>query len=126
MSNENCKCKTCKCGDVPITESTDPRQVSVKLLSLMDAPKIDCTLTESENVIYVDSLDVIKGFCGTGRIGLLDKEILINVCESDNVVRVNLDLSVNNKKLSNVQFMVKLTENGKAHIELNDKMLMLV
>jgi len=98
--------------------------MEAKLLTLMEAPKIDCKVIESESIIYVDLVDVIKGSCGTGRLQLLDREILVNVCESENVVHVNLDLEVNGKKLSNIPFIVKLNEgSGKTHIELNDKIL---
>lgn len=123
MSDENCKCKTCKCESTSVSEATGI--LSVKLLTLLDSPEIDCKLSESESVIYVNDLDVIKNSCGTGRLEILGREILINVCESANVVHVNLDLEVNNKKLPNTPFIVKLTE-GKSRIELNNKFLMIL
>lgn len=120
---DNCKCKTCKCGKVEEVVELDNNSPVVKLLALSDSPKINCNLTESHNEIYVESVDVIKDACGTGRIKLLGRTVLMNVCESNNEVHVNFDIEINGKEYADVPFIVKLTEDNKTYITINKEYL---
>lgn len=119
-TENNCKCKTCKC-DKAINEST--KVVSnVKLTSLFDAPLITHELTESTNEIFVKAVDVIKDSCGTGRIEILGRSILMNICESDNTIHANFDIEIDGTEYTKVPFVVKLTES-EAYLKLNKKSL---
>lgn len=119
---ESVKESACACHAKPVNESVSDSTV-VKLTSLSDSPVIQHYLTEAiqENEIYVKSVEVIPDACGTGKLELFDRAILVNVCESQGVVHVNLDLEINGKEYNKVPFVVKLTENAP-YLKLNTKL----
>lgn len=117
---KQCKCTTCKC-DKKLSENVETDN-SVKITSLSDRPNIKSEITESENEIFVKSVDVIKDACGTGKIEILGREVLMNVCESDNIVHANFDIEVDGKTYSQVPFVVRLTE-GEQYVKLNKNKL---
>jgi hypothetical protein len=119
---ESVKESACACHAKPVIESVSDN-ITVKLTSLSDSPVIKHYLTEAnqENEIYVKSVEVIPDACGTGKLELFDRTILVNVCESQGIVHVNLDLEVNGKEYNKVPFVVKLTENTP-YLKLNTKL----
>lgn len=99
--------------------------VTLCLESLIDAPEIKHELIDGEeNIIFVEAVDVIKDACGTGKLELFGRSLLLNMCEMENTVHVNLDVSVNGKSFSNVPFIVKLiTDEKDPYIKLSKSIL---
>jgi hypothetical protein len=108
--NESNECIGCK-----LTES-------LRLTTLCEAPEVLFTETDGDNEIYVTGVDVIKDACGTGSLNVLGRTVLTNVCESGNIIHVNLDVEVKGKEYNKIPFVVKIAEKDE-YIKLNIKTL---
>ena len=107
----------------PLKECVNCEPSVVKITSLYDSPVIQHKNSVNENELYVNSYDAIENACGTGRIDLLGRTMLLSICESENKVHVNLDIEVDGKGYSSVPFTVKLTESEDCYIMLNKQLL---
>ena len=102
--------KESDCGCHTITPKKLQEHVT-KITSLFDAPIIRNEIIDSDdNIIFVESVDVIKDACGTGKLEIFGKTVLLNMCEMEDTIHVNLDLAIDGKDFSKVPFTVKLTE----------------
>lgn len=95
----------------------------IKIASLFDSPSIEHKESMNEHEIHVNAYDAIKDACGTGKIELLGRTVLLNICESEDSVHVNLDIEVDGHAYNNVPFTVKLTEGTDCYIMLNKTLL---
>lgn len=95
--------------------------VETNLTFLSDNPKIVANIIESDhNILYVDNAEYSTNCCGTGELHLLERKLLVNMCDMDGVLKVNLDVAINGKLCHNVPFIVKLKEHNKPIIELSN------
>ena len=86
--------------------------IETALSFLSTAPKVKTkVITTDQNIIYVENAEYIEGCCGTGKLKLLGREVLINMCECEGNLNVNLNIAINETMYYNVPFHVKLKSN---------------
>ncbi len=104
----------CGCSPKTLTE--------VYLPFLNDSPKVKSSFNENDdNILYVDNAEYTKDFCGTGKLQFLNRELLINMCESENKLTINLNIKINEQLHYNVPFTVKLKEDTDTVVKLSNK-----
>lgn len=100
VSTPKC-CESCKIDSSVLLEAN--------LSFISDSPKIKVkVINEDANIIYVDNAEYIEGCCGTGKITVMGRELLMNMCEHDGHLNVNLNIAINEQTYYNVPFNVKL------------------
>jgi hypothetical protein len=97
--------------DEPVTVST---KVTIDCLS--ESPIIN-VVYGSDNVLYVDSYESLKNACGSGKISLLGKEIMTNLCEMDNEAHVTLPINFEDGT-KNIEFKLAISCNDGEIIQL--------
>lgn len=80
--------------------------LEIKIISFFDSPSIK-GIVENENILYVDMVEGNKNICGSGKVNVLGREIMTNLCESDGTAYVKLSIDINGKILENVQFKLQ-------------------
>lgn len=107
------KCETCDINS-PILFEAD-------LSFLSGSPKVKANIIAEEfNIIYVENAEYIEGCCGTGKITVLGRELLMNMCEHDGHLNVNLNIAINEQTYYNVPFNVKLKQNTDVVLSLTE------
>lgn len=115
----------------PLPEVVIPDIISeahVSLLSLSNNPKILSKIDESisEHTLQVSDYSSVPFSCSTGKVSILDRTILTNICESDDSGPViYLDISVNGDTHHNVPFKLNKTVGDSSDyiMQLNPKLL---
>ena len=111
--NGDCECKT------KVTEAVNTFNHTMVIESFSDDPEFPVSIHESdENVFFVKGYEAIGNTCGTGTIHLEDRVSHMNMCETDGVAKVELNVMVEGKKLSNITFILRITED-KPHLLLS-------
>jgi hypothetical protein len=77
-----------------------------KISSFFDNPMVQASFSD-ENILFVESVEGTKDFCGAGRVNLLGREIMTNLCESDGTAYVKLSIDINDKIVENVLFKLQ-------------------
>jgi hypothetical protein len=83
--------------------------LEVKIHSFYDSPRIDGSFND-ENILFVEYVEGTRDFCGAGKVNLLGREIMTNLCESDGTAYVKLSIDINGKILENVQFKLQAAD----------------
>lgn len=111
---------TNSCG-CELTESKSSPVPTVTVKSLSDQPNIMVVpLNESsnqENIWYVNSYEVIKDTCYTGKIDFDGTKLLMNICESGGSAKVDLLVEVDGK-LRSVPFKLDLICNNDTDYDM--------
>lgn len=111
---------TNSCG-CELTESKSSPVPTVTVKSLSDQPNIMVVpLNESsnqENIWYVNSYEVIKDTCYTGKIDFDGTKLLMNICESGGSAKADLLVEVDGK-LRSVPFKLDLICNNDTDYDM--------
>jgi hypothetical protein len=102
-----------------------PSHPQVKLTSLTGINEMDASLGD-ENILYVDSYEAVKDYCGTGKINVFGKTLVVNMCEMDNVAQTKMSIDINGVYSYNVDFKLRLLSEkpeGKPVIQLKETLL---
>lgn len=83
-----------------------PEKIQVRIKTFFDSPKMN-GIFEEENIIFVESVAGNKNICGAGKVNILGREILTNLCESDGTAYVKLSIDLDGKILENVLFKLQ-------------------
>lgn len=122
---EECPCGgTCPCKqeetEKDISESETAKVDlssfnSICVESFSDNPIFDFEISEDgdENIFYVKDYKSVPNSCGTGEIVLNDRTSHMNMCEMEDKATVELNIMLENKRLNNVPFTLKKTENNE-------------
>lgn len=100
----------------PVSETVVVEPVSVKesfnakIRTFFDSPSVTAS-AGTENILYVESVEGNKDFCGAGRVNVLGREIMTNLCESDGTAYVSLSIDIDGKLLENVSFKLQASDN---------------
>jgi len=93
-------------------------------LSLTNAPKVKAKITDVEqNILFVESFDVIPNSCGTGKICFANRTMFMNMCEMDGECHISLNLDIDGKSLYNEPFLVKTKTLNESEEESFDMIL---
>lgn len=96
------------------TESTetvvtvDPAKEAI-LESLSDNPSFPLEFGEA-NTFFVKDFQTVPNACGTGRVTLENREMYINMCETNGVAEVDMSVNVGGQKLRNISFVLEKTD----------------
>lgn len=104
--------------------SEEKEAVNVKINSFFDMPLIEAAIGD-DNVLYVDSFEALKDSCGTGKISVLGRDMVTNLCEMDGEAHIMLSVDFLDKTNYNVDFKIKLIseQDGISTIQLKDTLL---
>lgn len=113
--------------DANVDSTSQPKleSVDVNIKSLTDIPTINADIG-SENILFVESYEAIKNFCGTGKVSLFGKEIITNLCEMEDSAHITLSIDFQNKTNYNVDFKLRLLSEkseDQALIQLEETLL---
>jgi len=103
-----------------VTESTKVRLTGLNGLSIMEASIGD------ENILYVDSYEAVKDYCGTGKINVFGKTLVVNMCEMNDVAQTQMSIDINGVSSYNVDFKLRLLSEkpeGSPVIQLKEVLL---
>lgn len=109
---------------IPLVNETKipPR---VKLTSLNNLTEMEAGLGD-DNILYVDSYEAVKDYCGTGKINAFGKTLVVNMCEMDNTAHTSLSIDIDGKSNYNVDFKLRLLSEkaeGEPLIQIKETLL---
>jgi len=120
---KDCECEDCECEDEKEEEKEEKEEVkeefvafttspnSIIVESLSSAPEFKLIIKEGgENKFYVKNYQATPGTCGTGTVTLSDRTIHLNMCENDNIAKINLTVIVEGNRLTDIPFVLCKTE----------------
>lgn len=109
----------------PHADDVKMESVDVQVKSLTDVPSVKADIGP-ENILFVESYEAIKNFCGTGKVSLFGKEIVTNLCEMDDSAHITLSIDFQDKINYNVDFKLCLLSekaDDQALIQLEETLL---
>jgi Tfp pilus assembly PilM family ATPase len=109
-------------SEAPKTAITEYKEIGI--LSMSNAPRVKAKVTNGEqNVLFVESFDVIPNSCGTGKIVFADRTMWMNMCEMEGECHISLNLDIDGKSLYNKPFLVKTKTLNESVEESYDMIL---
>jgi hypothetical protein len=95
-------------NDKPKETKKEPvkENFEAKISSFFDSPIVQATFSD-DNILFVESVEGSRDFCGAGKVNLLGREIMTNLCESDGTAYVKLSIDINDKIVENVLFKLQ-------------------
>jgi hypothetical protein len=93
-------------NEIKATKDDVKESYEAKITSLFDSPSVQVSFAD-ENLLFVESVEGVRGFCGAGKVTLLGREIMTNLCESDGTAYVKLSIDINGKIVENVSFKLQ-------------------
>lgn len=108
-----------------IEESSQPSIITearVFITTLASAPEVMAKVGD-ENVIYVESCECIPNFCGSAKIEFMGSSLYMNICDLDNVKKINLNLALEGKMLYDIPFVIKEKKDTEAFLQITEDLL---
>ena len=90
--------------------------VSVTLDCFYESPTIEAKYGD-EAILYVESFEAFKNACGTGKITMMGKEIIANLCEMDDQAHVTLPVTLPSGK-KDVDFRLQIAKSDDVLVQL--------
>ncbi len=78
----------------------------VSLKDLTNNPNIPIKLAEN-NVLFVEDFSIPPFSCGTISLKLLGRDLLLNACRENDIIKTKLNIQINETTVLNLDFFVK-------------------
>lgn len=81
-----------------------------KITALFDPPILKGSWGD-ENILFVESVEGTKNFCGAGKVKIAGREILTQLCEMDGTSYLTLSIDIGDEIVENVKFKLEPSNN---------------
>lgn len=102
-------------GTIPATDGNDTI-VKVSLLPLHDKPVLEFEKSD-EDILVVQKCDNIPNSCSASKVTILDRELILFVCEENGKKKASIDVEINGNIIRK-HFLLETDQSKKNSIKI--------